>query len=105
MKNTIFTNNRALASLLKKGATSATLLLCFCMTACAPSEVEEEELDALMTSMDEIIASYAEYETQLAEIKAAEEAAVLVTIPVTLFNETDFTFHSLSLYEQGAIGR
>lgn len=157
MKNTIFTNNRALASLLKKGATSATLLLCFCITACAPSEeklaqvqqkysdlkaahnevveahklvadasldetlislqeevtafeahnlyeMEEEELDALMTSMDEIIASYAEYETQLAEIKAAEEAAVLVTIPVTLFNETDFTFHSLSLYEQGAIG-
>ncbi len=67
-------------------------------------EMEEEELDALITSMDEMIASYEEYETQLAEIKAAEEAAVLVTIPVTLFNETSFTFNSLSLYEQGEIG-
>lgn len=67
-------------------------------------EMKEEEIDALIASMDELIASYEEYEAQLAEIKVQEEAAVLVTIPVTLFNETGFTFNSISLYEQGEIG-
>lgn len=65
------------------------------------NEMEDEGIDVVIASMDSLIASYQEYETKLAEAKAAEEAAVLVDIPVTLFNQTGIVFTSVSLYEKG----
>lgn len=64
-------------------------------------EMEEEEIDALIADMKDIITSYEEYLTTMQEVKAAEDAAVLVTIPVTLKNLSSLSFSSLFLAEQG----
>lgn len=64
-------------------------------------EMKDEEIDTLIQTMDSMIGTYDEYLNALTEIKAQEDAAVLVTIPVTLTNNTSFSFSELSLYEQG----
>ena len=64
-------------------------------------EMKDEEIDTLIKTMDSLIASYQEYQTSLTEIKAQEEAAVLIPIPVTLTNNTGFSFTSISLCEEG----
>ncbi len=64
-------------------------------------EMEEEEIDALIKDMQGIITSYEEYLITMQEVKAAEDAAVLVTIPVSLKNLSSLAFTSLSLAEQG----
>lgn len=65
------------------------------------NEMEDEEIDVVINSMDSLVVSYQEYLQKIADIKAAEEAAVLVDIPVTLFNDTSISFTSVSLYEKG----
>lgn len=66
------------------------------------NEMKDEEIDALITSMDTLAASYEDYLTSIAQIKADEEAAVIVTIPLTLSNHSDFAFSKLMLYEKGS---
>lgn len=62
------------------------------------NELKDEQIDLLIESMDSIIDSYREYLSVIDQIKAQEIAAVLISIPVTLFNGTEFTFQTLTLY-------
>ena len=62
------------------------------------NEFDDEQIDLLIESMNSIMNSYQEYLTAIDQIKAQEDAAVLVPIPVTLFNGTEITFHTLALY-------
>lgn len=62
------------------------------------NEFNDEQIDLLIESMNSIKNSYQEYLSAIDQIKAQEDAAVLVSIPVTLFNGTDLTFHTLALY-------
>ena len=65
------------------------------------AEMKDEEIDALIQSMDLLITSYEEALKEINDIKAREEAAVLTDIPVSVENDTSFTFTSLKLYETG----
>lgn len=64
------------------------------------NEFDDEQIDLLIDSMNSIRDSYQEYLTVIDQIKAKEAAAVLVSIPVTLFNSTEFTFQTLALYSR-----
>ncbi len=64
-------------------------------------EMEDEEIDTLIHTMDSLIKTYDNFLVTLTDVKAAEDAAVLVTIPVTLINNTSLNFSELSLQEQG----
>lgn len=68
------------------------------------AEMKDEEIDALIQSMDSLIASYDDALKKITEIKAKEDAAVLTDIPVSVENGTSFTFTSLKLYETGDYG-
>ncbi len=65
-------------------------------------QMKDEEIDALIQSMESIISTYEEHLNTLTEVKANEDAAILVLIPVSLTNRTDFSFTALSFYEQGS---
>lgn len=65
------------------------------------NEMKDEEIDTLISSMDTLITSYQDYLASIAQIKANEEASVIVTIPMTLSNDSGLTFHKLMLYEKG----
>lgn len=62
------------------------------------NEFKDEQIDQLMESMHSIMNSYSEYLETINQIKAQEDAAVLTSIPVTLSNDTEFTFQILQLY-------
>ena len=64
-------------------------------------EMTDQEIDALIGTMNTIMDSYAGYLKTIGEIKSAEEAAVLTPVLITLKNDTDTTFTELSLYEKG----
>ncbi len=64
-------------------------------------EMKDEDIDALIHTMDALLQTYDNFLTTLTEVKAAEDAAVLVTIPVTLINNTSLDFQELYLLEQG----
>lgn len=66
------------------------------------SEMKDEEIDALIGTMDSLTDSYENYLEVLLDIKGKEEAAVLTTIPVTLTNQTELSFPDISLYEKGS---
>lgn len=66
------------------------------------NEMKDEEIDTLIASMDTLIASYQDYLASIAQIKANEEASVIVTIPMTLSNDSGLTFNKLMLYEKGS---
>lgn len=68
------------------------------------AEMKDEEIDALIESMDLVITSYEDALKEINEIKAKEDAAVLTSIPVSVENGTSFTFTSLKLYETGDYG-
>ena len=68
-------------------------------------EMKDEEIDTLIASMDTMIASYEASLASIAQIKAEEEASVIVTIPVTLTNESGFGFSKLMLYEKGSTSK
>lgn len=65
------------------------------------NEMKDEEIDTLIASMDTLITSYQDYLSSIAQIKADEEASVIVTIPMTLSNDSGLTFSKLLLYEKG----
>ena len=65
------------------------------------TEMKDEEIDILIQIMDTLIASYEDCLNTLADIKWEEEAAVLVAIPLTLVNQTNFSFTEIKLYEAG----
>ena len=62
------------------------------------NEFDDEQIDLLIESMNSIMNSYQEYLAVIDQIKEQENAAVLVSIPVTLFNNTEFTFQTLAMY-------
>lgn len=62
------------------------------------NKFKDEQIDLLMESMRSIMDSYEEYLETINQIKAQETAAVLTSIPVTLSNNTEFTFQTLQLY-------
>ncbi|MBD5462335.1 MAG: hypothetical protein HDR24_04645 [Lachnospiraceae bacterium] len=62
------------------------------------NEFDDEQIDLLIESMNSIMNSYQEYLTVIDQVKEQENAAVLVSIPVTLFNNTEFTFQILAMY-------
>lgn len=68
------------------------------------TEMKDEEIDILIQIMDTLIASYEDCLNTLADIKWEEEAAVLVAIPLTLVNQTNFSFTEIKLYEAGDAG-
>ena len=65
------------------------------------TELKDEEIDLLIQIMDSLIVSYEEHLKALYDIKGQEDAAVLVEIPVTVVNHTDFSFAFLQFYEKG----
>lgn len=65
-------------------------------------EMKDEEIDLLIETMDSLIASYQEYQEALLTIRAAEDAAILIPIPVVVTNDTQVSFTSLSLYEENS---
>lgn len=64
------------------------------------SEMEDADIDVLIENMDSMIASYEEHLKTIENIKGAEDAAVLVPIPLTFTNATDQAFQKLFLYEK-----
>lgn len=65
------------------------------------AEMEEEEIDRLIETMDSLIADYEEYFSLLSDIKKEEEAAVITSITLALTNHTEFSFSGITLYEKG----
>lgn len=66
------------------------------------NEMKDEEIDQLIASMDASIASYRDYLNTIKDMKAQEDAAVLVSIHASLHNDTSLTFRKLSLYGKDA---
>lgn len=64
------------------------------------SEMKDADIDVLIENMNSMIASYEEHLKTIEKIKGAEDAAVLVPIPLTFTNSTDQTFQKLFLYEK-----
>lgn len=64
------------------------------------SEMKDTDIDVLIENMNSMIASYEEHLKTIENIKGAEDAAVLVPIPLTFTNATDQTFQKLFLYEK-----
>lgn len=65
------------------------------------TEMKDEEIDALIDTMDSLIASYNESLVKLTDILEKENAELITTIPVTVINNTSFTFSSLTLTQKG----
>ena len=65
------------------------------------NDMEDEEIDLLIQIMDSLIASYDEFHVALTQVKEQEDAAIIVTIPVTVVNNTGKAISALKLYEQG----
>ena len=68
------------------------------------TEMKDGEIDILIQIMDTLIESYEDFLKTLTDIKGEEDAAILVPIPVTIVNQTDFSFTELKLYEDGDVG-
>lgn len=64
------------------------------------NDMEDEEIDLLIEIMDSLIASYDEFQVVLTEAKTEEEASVIVTLPITVVNQTGKAISSLRLYEK-----
>lgn len=64
------------------------------------SEMEDADIDVLIENMNSIVNSYEEHLKTIENIKGAEDAAVLVPIPLTFTNATDQAFQKLFLYEK-----
>ena len=65
------------------------------------NEMKDEEIDTLIASMASLISTYEDYLDSIAQIKANEEASVIVTLPISITNGSGLTFTSLTLYEKG----
>lgn len=67
-------------------------------------DMSEEEVTLLISTMDTLISSYNEYLPQLDTTKKEEDAAELTAIPLSLTNNTSFTFDLISLYQKDTPG-
>lgn len=67
-------------------------------------DMSEEEVTLLISTMDTLISSYNEYLSQLNTTKKEEDAAELTAIPLSLTNNTSFTFDLISLYQKDTPG-
>ncbi len=67
-------------------------------------DMSEEEVTLLISTMDTLISSYNEYLSQLDTTKKEEDAAELTAIPLSLTNNTSFTFDLISLYQKDTPG-
>ena len=67
-------------------------------------DMSEEEITLLMSTMDTLIASYQDYLAQLGNTKKEEDAAELTAIPLSLTNNTSFSFDLISLYPKDSAG-
>ena len=68
----------------------------------ALNEMKDEDIDFLIDTMNTIKQSYEEYLVKIDEIKASEEAAVLIPISLTLVNSTEQTFSQIILHPQNS---
>ena len=67
------------------------------------NDMNDEEIDMLIDTMDSIIDTYEEYLTAINDIRDTENAAILTPINVSLVNDTNRTFAGLSLHQKGTI--
>ena len=67
------------------------------------NDMNDEEIDMLIDTMDSIIDTYEEYLTAINDIRNTENAAILTPINVSLVNDTNLTFAGLSLHQKGTI--
>lgn len=67
------------------------------------NELKEEEIDNLLQTMDDLTKSYEEYLNTIKTIREEETAAVLTEIPLTLLNNTEMTFQTLTLYSKDSV--
>ena len=67
------------------------------------NDMNDEEIDMLIDTMDSIIDTYEEYLTAINDISDTENAAILTPINVSLVNDTNLTFVGLSLHQKGSI--
>lgn len=65
------------------------------------NDMNDEEIDMLIETMDTIIKTYQEYLNAINQIKTTEDAAVVTPISISLINNTSITFTNLSLYQKG----
>lgn len=65
------------------------------------NEMKDEEIDTLIASMETFISTYEDFLASISQIKANEEAAVIITLPFSITNGSELTFTSLTLYEKG----
>lgn len=67
------------------------------------NDMNDEEIDMLIDTMDSIIDTYEEYLTAINDIRNTENAAILTPINISLINDTNLTFVGLSLHQKGSI--
>ena len=67
------------------------------------NDMNDEEIDMLIDTMDSIIDTYEEYLTAINDIRNTENAAILTPINISLTNDTNLTFVGLSLHQKGTI--
>ena len=67
------------------------------------NDMNDEEIDMLIDTMDSIIDTYEEYLTASNDIRDTENAAILTPINISLINDTNLTFVGLSLHQKGTI--
>lgn len=67
------------------------------------NDMNDEEIDMLIDTMDSIIDTYEEYLTAINDIRNTENAAILTPINISLINDTNLTFVGLSLHQKGTI--
>ena len=67
------------------------------------NDMNDEEIDMLIDTMDSIIDTYEEYLTAINDIRDTENAAILTPINISLINDTNLTFVGLSLHQMGTI--
>lgn len=67
------------------------------------NDMNDEEIDMLIDTMDSIIDTYEEYLTAINDIRDTENAAILTPINISLINDTNLTFVGLSLHQKGSI--
>lgn len=64
------------------------------------NELKDEEIDALLDTMNSLTDSYEKYLSAINTIEEQEIAAVITEIPLTLQNNTEMTFKALTLYSK-----
>lgn len=67
------------------------------------NDMNDEEIDMLIDTMDSIVDTYEEYLTAINDIRDTENAAILTPINISLINDTNLTFVGLSLHQKGSI--